>query len=67
MGLSERELERYRHPDDMLPSSADASAYARGALPGDVQHIYKHCYDAHRVRGTLFYPGDLSHYHRRTE
>ena len=34
-------LQRHRHLNDLLPSPVSASAHARGALPGDIQDVYK--------------------------
>jgi hypothetical protein len=39
---SERELERHRHLNDLLPSPLNASTHARAALHRDIQDVYKH-------------------------
>src|SRR5712691_5422304 len=59
VGIAERDLECHHHLDDLLPSPPDASTHAGGA-PRAVQHVHKHCHDAHRVCGTLHHPWNWS-------
>ena len=67
MGVAERQLEHHRHLDDLLPYSADASSHARGALPRDVQDVYKYRRDAHRVCRSPFHHRNRSRRHIRPE
>ena len=60
VGLADRQLEYYRHLDDMLPSPAGASTHARGALTRGVQRVHKHRGGAHRVRCPVFRHRDRS-------
>jgi hypothetical protein len=66
MGHAERELEYYRHLDDLLSSPADASSNAAGALSRDVQYVYEHRHDAHRVCRAFFHRWYRSRRHSRT-
>jgi hypothetical protein len=67
VGHAERELECRCHLDDLLPSSTDASAYARSTLPGDVKDVYEHRRNAYRVRCAIFRPWHRSRHHSRFE
>ena len=67
MGLAQRELECRRHLDDLLSSSADASASTAGPHPIDIQDVYKYCRYAHRVCGTLHHPWYYRRRHRSPE
>jgi hypothetical protein len=63
VGLAERELKCHRYLDDLLPSPSDASPRAGGAQSGNVEDVYKHRGDTHRVRCTLFHPRNWFHHH----
>jgi len=67
VGLVEREPECHRHLDDLLPSLADASTRTGDTLPRDVEDVYKHRRDTHRVSRAPFHPRDRSHHHSGQE
>jgi hypothetical protein len=67
MGCAERELERDRHLDDLLPSHADASAHAGGAFHRAVRHVYKHRHHANRVCRAIFHHWHRPRHHSRKE